>query len=414
MRQHGWSVCVAGPELASIRERLEDAAVDYLPVSDLERGYGSPTADLRALKSLDNLLTKEPVDLIHCHSSKAGVLGRLLGARRGVPVVYSPHCFAFVRDVGLLSRTAPAIVERLLAPLTAAFVCVCESERRAALRLTRGSSHRARRIYNGVPSPQLGSSPEQSLLDLKGDGLLVGAVTVLREQKRLDLLIDAIPTVFASVPQARFAIVGNGPLRPQLERHAAERGLDKDSRFAFFTFTPPSERYLHAFDLYVLSSAWEAMPVAVLEALACGVPQVVTRVGGTAEAVTEETGRLVAPKRSDELASAIIAMLSSSEERTAAREASRARHQAMFGATRMVRETVAVYESVIHANGRASRCDFGHNHAPDRRVEATEIIEVNGAEIAFGTQEVEISSDPALAGGHCQEVDGTQIVSTLR
>jgi glycosyltransferase involved in cell wall biosynthesis len=361
MERHGWSVCVAGPEQASIRARLESAAVEYLPVRQLTRGSRSPVSDLRALGSLNARLRRDPVDLIHCHSSKAGVLGRLLGARRGVPVVYSPHCFAFVRDLNPLSRALPALVERLLAPLTSAFVCVCESERRTALRLLR-SPERAHCIYNGVPTPHAGARPHRALLELKGEGLLVGAVTVLREQKRLDVLIDAIPTVLAAVPEARFAIIGNGPLAGQLRRRAAERGLGGDPRLAFLPFSPPSERYLSALDLYVLPSAWEAMPVGLLEALACGVPQVSTNVGGTAEAVTGETGRLVAPKRPEELAEAIATLLRSPRLRAQAAAASRARHSELFDAERMVRETVAVYERVVAEGARSPAAE--NSYAP--------------------------------------------------
>ncbi len=349
MERHGWSALVAGPERASIRERLECASVEYLPVSHLTREARSPFAHLRAYRHLSALLAREPVDVIHCHSSKAGVLGRLLGARRRIPVVYSPHCFAFLRDLGPLSRMAPAAVERLLAPLTSAYVCVCESERRAALRLPFVSPDRAHCIYNGVPNPLPETGPEQTLLDFKGDGLLVGAVTVLREQKRLDVLIESIPSVLEQVPGARFAIVGNGPMRGQLEEQAAAAGLSEDPRFAFFAFTPPSGRYMSALDLYVLPSAWEAMPMGVLEALSWGVPQVVTSVGGTAEAVSEETGRLVSPKHPRALADAIVAMLRSPELRASAKEASRARHSTMFDAERMVRETVGVYESLVTA-----------------------------------------------------------------
>jgi glycosyltransferase involved in cell wall biosynthesis len=347
MERHGWSALVAGPEQASIRTRLEQAAVEYLPVSHLRRGSRSPLSDLRALRSLDKMLASDPVDVIHCHSSKAGVLGRLLGARRGIPVVYSPHCFAFLRDLGPLSRIAPALIERLLAPLTSAYVCVCESERRAALKLALAPPERTHRIYNGVPEPLSDASPERALLDFKGDGVLIGAVTVLRRQKRLDVLIDAIPTVLAQVPQARFAIIGNGPMQAKLQERAAANGLGEDPRFAFFPFTPPSARYMSALDLYVLSSAWEAMPVGVLEALSWGVPQVVTNVGGTIEAVTDETGQLVPPKHPQALAAAIVEMLRSPQLRASAQEASRARHRDMFDAERMVRETVGVYQSVL-------------------------------------------------------------------
>jgi glycosyltransferase involved in cell wall biosynthesis len=346
MERHGWSALVAGPEQASIRERLEEAGIEYLPVRHLTRESRSPFADLRAFKSIAGILARERFDVIHCHSSKAGVLGRLLGARHGIPVVYSPHCFAFLRDLGPAARAFPAAVERVLAPLTSAYVCVCDSERRAALRLPRVSADRAYRIYNGVPRAQPPAAPEQALLDFKGDGVLVGAVAVLREQKRLDVLIDAIPAVLAKAPRARFAIVGNGPMRGSLEERAAAAGLSEDPRFAFFGFTPPSARYMSALDLYVLSSAWEAMPVGVLEALSWGVPQVVTNVGGTAEAVTEQTGQLVAPKHPAALAEAILTMLDSPRLCAAASTASLERHRTMFGVERMVCETVDIYHAL--------------------------------------------------------------------
>jgi glycosyltransferase involved in cell wall biosynthesis len=353
MEDYGWDVLVVGPEHAAIRMRLAPR-IDYRPLAQLKRG-SKPLADLRALRSLDALLAREPVDVIHCHSSKAGVLGRLVGARRGIPVVYSPHCFAFLRDLGPLARMVPAGIERLLAPLTSAYVCVCESERQAALERSLARPEQAHCIYNGVPAPAalpaLAALPTsaQALLDFKSDGVLIGAVTVLRRQKRVDVLLDAVPTVLERSPKARFAIVGNGPMQAQLEKQATALGLDENPRFAFFPFTPPSGSYMSALDVYVLSSAWEALPMGVLEALSWGVPQVVSSVGGTVEAVTAQTGRLVAPKQAPALAEAIVELLECPQALAQARDASRARHRELFDAERMVRETVGVYRSLVAA-----------------------------------------------------------------
>jgi glycosyltransferase involved in cell wall biosynthesis len=381
LADHGWEVLVAGPEHAAIRARLAGGC-DYQPLRHLQRSMRAPWNDLRALRALERLLAREPVDVIHCHSSKAGVLGRLAGRRRGIPVVYSPHCFAFLRDVGPLARLLPGAVERALAPLTSAYVCVCESEHRAALAHRLAGPERVHRIYNGVPAPTptpptpptptptrvaapvsaptthtstptAQIQPEQALLDFKGEGLLVGAVAVLRPQKRLDVLIDAIPAVLEQVPQARVAIVGNGPLQAQLQAQAAALGLHKEARFKLFPFAPPSGRYMSALDLYVLPSAWEALPMGVLEALAWGVPQVVSSVGGTTEAVTAQTGRLVRPKHPASLAEAIVELLQCPQALAAARDASRARHCELFDARRMAQETAAVYRSVLAARAGA-------------------------------------------------------------
>jgi glycosyltransferase involved in cell wall biosynthesis len=110
---------------------------------------------------------------------------------------------------------------------------------------------------------------------------------------------------------------------------------------------------MSALDVYVLSSAWEALPMGVLEALAWGVPQVVSSVGGTIEAVTAQTGRLVAPKQPAALAEAIVELLKCPRTLAAARAASRARHRELFDAQRMAHETAKVYRSVLAAPAAA-------------------------------------------------------------
>ena len=106
------------------------------------------------------------------------------------------------------------------------------------------------------------------------------------------------------MPDARIAIVGDGPEREALGARAAALGLD--ARVAFLPFTGPASRHLRALDVYVLPSAWEAFPIGVLEAQACGVPQVATDVGGTREAVVPETGVLVPPRDPGALALALV------------------------------------------------------------------------------------------------------------
>lgn len=172
-------------------------------------------------------------------------------------------------------------------------------------------------------------------------------MAVLREQKRLDLLVDAAPAVLAAVPDARIAIVGNGPLQAALEERASRLGLGEDPRFRFFPFRTPSARYLGALDVFVLCSGWEGLPIAVLEALAHGVPQVLTRIEGTEEAGSEETAELVAPGDPDALAGGIIRMLRDPARRAAAQEASVRRQRELFDVDQMVARTVAGYDRVL-------------------------------------------------------------------
>jgi glycosyltransferase involved in cell wall biosynthesis len=341
----GFEVELAGPEESVIYPELEAAG---LPLARLpfERGYGAPGRDGAALRRLIGLLRARRPALAHCHSAKAGVLGRIAGRVTRTQVAYSPHSFPFVGDFSEIRRRFALTVERALAPLTAATVCVCEFERRVAIEQRVGSPGQLRVIHNGCPQcPEI--VPDARLLGLSEGGPVAAALTVLREQKSVDVLIDAAPRVLSEVPEARLAVVGDGPLREQLEARAAGLGLDREPRFSFLPFRGPAARYLTAMDLYVLPSAWEAFPIGVLEAQTCGVPQVATDVGGTGEAVDQSTGRLVPPRDPAALAEAMSELLGDSELRMRMSEASRKRHAEHFTVERMLAGTADLYRDLL-------------------------------------------------------------------
>ena len=343
---YGWESEVAGPEDATPYAQLELAGVPVHRLS-LGRGYGRPDSDLRALATLWGLLRGGTFDLIHCHAAKAGVLGRLAALASGTPSLYSPHCFPFAGQLRGPWKIAATAAERALGQLGGAILCVCTSEREVALRSGVAPPENLYVVHNGSEACPRDAEPDRALAAMRARGPLAGAVAALREQKHLDLLIDATPLVLARVPDAGVAIVGNGPLRDRLQARADRLGLDSDERFALLPFTPPAARALKALDVYVLPSAWEAFPIGVLEALACGVPQVVSDVGGNREAVTPETGILVPPNDPRALADAIVALLSDPRRRAATAEASRRRHSERFAVARMVAETAAVYTEVL-------------------------------------------------------------------
>jgi glycosyltransferase involved in cell wall biosynthesis len=342
---HDWDVEVAGPAEAANYARLETAGIPVHRIEFLRPGYTNLLDHARALRAVTRLLRSGRFDLVHCHGGKAGVLGRLAARSLGLPSVYTPHCFDFVGDVSPVRRRTALALERMLGRIGAVIVCACEDERRRALDNRITAPERLRVVYYGTEPCEGEADPDPVLLRMRNEGPLAGAVAGLRQQKRLDVLIDAAPLVFARVPAARIAIVGNGPLRAQLETRAAALGLEQDERFTFLPFEPPSARYLRALDVYVLPSGWEAMPIGALEALACGVPQVATDVAGTGEAVAPDTGLLVPPGDPEALADALVTLLNDESRRANLAEASRVRHAEYFGVGRMVAETAAAYAS---------------------------------------------------------------------
>jgi glycosyltransferase involved in cell wall biosynthesis len=297
-------------------------------------------------------MRRRGIGLLHCHSSKAGLLGRVAGRIGGVPVLYTPHCFGFVGEVGASRKVFVGWAERALAPLASRIICVSEWERRTA-RAKGLPDRRLSVIHNGIePVPETEAPAARELIQFRGNGLLVGSVAALRRQKRLDVLIDAAPAILDRVPSARIAIVGSGPEDAALRTHADVRGLLHSDRFAFFPFAPPSEQWVRALDVFVLPSSWESLPISLIEALACGVPQIATDVGGSSEVVDCSTGRLIPPAEPDLLADTVVEMLEHPDVRESLGRKSRERQEAEFSAARMVLGTVRLYDEALNGGGR--------------------------------------------------------------
>jgi glycosyltransferase involved in cell wall biosynthesis len=344
--RHGWQPYVAGPRDATTYPRLKEAGVPVVRLP-LERGFGTPGADTAALRRLGAITRRASFDLVHAHSAKAGVVGRLAAALSGTPVLYSPHCFPFVGPWGLPRRVFALSVERSLGPLSDGILCVADEERQVAIDEHVAPARKLHVVHNGSPSCTLDLTPDEALAEFRGDGPLAACLTVLRPQKSVATFVDAAPRVLSEVPGVRLAVIGDGPLRGELESQAARLALDPE-RFRFFGFHPPAARQLRSVDLFVLPSAWEAFPISVLEAMACGVPQVATDVGGTSEALVEgETGLLCPPGDPAALAARLVELLSDPSRRDAMGAAARERHDTLFTVERMVERTAGVYRLVL-------------------------------------------------------------------
>jgi glycosyltransferase involved in cell wall biosynthesis len=345
----GWQVELAAPRSSIVDERAAAAGIRVHRL-DWARGYGHPGHDFRSARQLARHLRRGSFDLLHCHSAKAGVIGRLVGPAARVPVVYSPHCFPFIGEFGSARRMFATTVERALAPRGDRIICVCEYERQQGRRIGI-AERRLVVVRNGCAPFDTGVQVDEATRRFAGDGPLVASIAVLRRQKRLDVLIDAAPSILRRVPDAKVAVIGEGPLRDELTARAASLGLDAEPRFAFLPFTS-SAAHLAVTDVYVLPSSWEALAIGLLEALACGIPTVATDVGGSSEVVVPETGVLVPPGDPEALADGVVTLLLDSQRRAAMAVAARKRHAERFGVGRMIVETEAVYGEVVSTRDR--------------------------------------------------------------
>ncbi len=208
-------------------------------------------------------------------------------------------------------------------------------------------SERVSLVYEGVPDRPAAPGGREALLaiGIPARAPVVGNVAALTGHKDHATLLEAAPIVLRRRPDARFVIVGEGPLRRELEARAREGGLE--GRVVFAGFRSDVDRLLPAFDVFCLSSHLEGLGTSLLDAMAFGVPVVATAAGGIPEAVEHGATGLVVPVRSPvALAQALLEVLEDPERRRRLGAAGRQRFLQRFTADRMVEETLRVYEGM--------------------------------------------------------------------
>lgn len=316
----------------------------------------SPRQDLQALRALRQYFRTNEFDIIHCHSSKAGMLGRLAAwlARSRAVRIYSPHAFAFQMQVAWHKRTAYRFLEWCAGRITHLLVCTAPSERELALRARIIAPERALVVPTGVDvrrfRPGLDASGLRDELGISRQHRLVGAVGALVPQKGHQYLVEAAAEVIQQMPHTTFVIAGEGPLRDELQARVSELGLGR--RFRLLGHYSDVPRLLCALDLFVMPSLWEGLPYALLEAMAVGVPVVATRIPGLVDLVEPgNTGWLAAPRSAEELAGAIVNALSEPGQSAIMAQNARARVLAEHTRERMLELLAAVYERAVEEPG---------------------------------------------------------------
>jgi glycosyltransferase involved in cell wall biosynthesis len=342
---YGWQPYVAGPRESIIYDDLRAAGV---PIARLpfQPGYDHPRADIKTLRQLTMLMRRGSFDLVHSHNAKAGVLARLAARSVPAPAIYSPHCFPFVAPYSRPRLWTSTTIEWFSGYVTDVLLCVAEEERRIAIEYDIVPEEQLCVIHNGCPPCEGGLEPDAEIEAFRAGRPLAATLCVLREQKAVHVFVDAAPAILERCPDAVLAVIGNGELEDELKERAAKLSLG--DRFGFFPFRQPSSRQLGSMDVLVLSSSWEAFPISILEAMACGVPQVATDVGGTGEALEDgETGFLCPPEDPAALADRVSRLLLDSDLRERFGQAARARYEREFRVETMVEKTGALYDDVV-------------------------------------------------------------------
>lgn len=318
--------------------------------------------DLRVLPRMIRLMRRRRVDAVVTVGTGGDKMfwGRLAAYAAGVPVICSA-----LHSTGLPDRVER--LNRLLAPLTDAFVAVAEPHARYIAEHEGCPARKVFVIPNGVDTDRFRPRwPDERLrrrLGLPDAAPVVAIVAALRPEKNHALFLEASARVRAELPEARMLIVGDGPCRAELEALSERLGLAGAVHFAGTRRDVPE--ILSIADVVVLSSHMEANPVCLLEAMACEKPVVATAVGSVGEVVRDgRTGWLVPPGDAEAMARRIVDLLRDPPSAAALGRAGREEVLSHWSIDRMVSGYESMIEGIYAAKSRASRA--GGSVSPQR------------------------------------------------
>ncbi len=311
--------------------------------------------DPLALMRVARFIRRGGYDIVHTHTAKAGVLGRIAARMAGVPVVvHTVHGWEFqAAEHGRLSRLYLEL-ERWLAAWSQALVVVADFDRREGLEAGVGRPGQYALIRSGIEVEEfrdvtLTRAEARSRVGVPADAFVVGQVGRLTRQKAPLDLLGAFEPLARARAEARLVFLGDGPLRPALEAAARRVGLEE--RVHILGMRRDVPQVLRAFDVLALASRWEGLPRVLPQAMAAGLPIVATRVAGAPEAVADgENGWLVAPGDLDAFAKRLIQLAGDPDLARRMGEAGRARVDE-FSAARMALQLELLYLGLARGAG---------------------------------------------------------------
>lgn len=294
---------ISGPTLGpegSLEPQFEEFPQLLTIVPELIRPV-DPVSDWQALNHLTRILRAQQPDIVHTHSGKAGVLGRLAARRAGVPVIiHTVHGPSFGRFQGAAANFVFRAAERLAARATTHFVTVADAMRDQYLAAGIGRPEQYTRVFSGFPlQPYLASVNNLEMrkrVGVDAEDFVIGKIARLFDLKGHADLIAIAPALVDECPNIRFLLVGDGPLRDQLEEQVSK--LDLDDHFIFAGLVAPHEvpRYVGVMNVLAHLSLREGLPRALPQAMAAGRPVVAYDCDGAREVcLDDETGYLLKP-----------------------------------------------------------------------------------------------------------------------
>ncbi|WP_309745450.1 glycosyltransferase family 4 protein [Chamaesiphon sp. OTE_20_metabat_361] len=334
-RDYQVHLAVGAPGL--LTEKAIDLGIKVHIIANLKRKI-DPANDLRSIQQCIAIIKSVKPDLVHCHSSKAGVVARIAAWICRVPVIFTAHGWGFDPRSPKLQRNIALGVEKILAPISTKIICVSESDRQLAILLKVTPSKLVVTVHNGIATEAITMAvPERQ------PPQLIMVARFNRAQKDQHTLMQAIAQIDRPI---QLILVGTGPDWEESKNIAKQLGILDRVSFLGDRLDVPD--LLADSQIFVLSTHYEGAPISILEAMRCGLPIVATNVNGIPEQVADNvTGLLVPHQDVDALTAAISSLIDDPQRRQQMGVAGRQKFIQEFTVEQMVEKTELVYRSVL-------------------------------------------------------------------
>lgn len=250
--------------------------------------------DFLAIIKVRKYIKKYKPDIIYCHSSKAGAIGRIARIGCKSKMIYNAHGWAFNMRCSKWKKKLYVFIERLLACITDKIICISDYEKESALRYGICNERKLKVIYNGIDTSCSFKNRDaaKGIADIPLNAFVIGMVGRISDQKAPDLFVEVAAMVKKTVDNAFFIIVGDGENRTDVEESIKKFGLE--DRFLITGWVKNPQDYIVRFDIATLFSRWEGFGLVLCEYMVAQKPIIATNVDAIPNLITNgQTGILI-------------------------------------------------------------------------------------------------------------------------
>jgi len=334
---------VACPGGGELEKELKAREIRYFTLTG-----GESSLSFKHVKEILRIIKKERIDIVHTHASLSGrIAGRMAGCR----VILTRHGLD-IKNKGLIKRLIAYIIARIF---TDKIIAISRAVKINLIE-TGVPADMIKIIHNGIDLSRFDLiEPTLRLeLGLSNDTTIIGVVARIVGEKGYEYILKAMPKVLELHPSALLVIVGDGPLKAQMQELAGKLGIYENT--IFLGYRRDVEKLVADFDLFVLPSINEGLGLSLLEAMALGKPVIATEVGGIPEVIKNgKNGLLIPPGDEKALAMAILKILSSKDFSRKLGQVAKETVYEKFSAISMAQKTVELYDDILRMNGDPSR-----------------------------------------------------------